>query len=129
MRQGGSIAATNSFANRRVLVVEDELLLAMEAEDALTGAGCHVLGPVPSPEAALAILEADRPDAVTLDLNLNGEMSAELAKHLRARGIPFVVVTGYGESQLRRAGLDGAPVVTKPYEARQLLSTLAAVLE
>ncbi len=67
----------------RVLVVEDELLLAMDYEEILIGAGCTVLGPVARPAGALSLLESEQPDAAVLDLNLAGE---RLDTHRRGAG-------------------------------------------
>ncbi len=95
----------------------------------LAGAGCEVLGPVYSYETAIEFLDADRPDAVMLDLNLEGRSTIGLANHLRMRGIPFVLVTGYGETHLQDSALRGAPHVTKPYRAARLLAALAGILK
>jgi DNA-binding response OmpR family regulator len=118
-----------SLVSRRILVVEDEYLLAQDAQEALVGSGYKVLGPVPNQKEAFAALERDRPDAVVLDLNLDGDISTGLAEHLRREGIPFVIVTGYGESHVRGCLTDGAPWIGKPYDTEHLLSTLAGVLQ
>jgi CheY-like chemotaxis protein len=78
-----------------VLVVEDEVLLALDYRTILEEKGCDVLGPVPNERKALAVLEERRPDVVVLDLNLNGEQPQSLAKALKRSGIPFAIVTGY----------------------------------
>ncbi len=81
----------------------------MLVEDALEDAGFAVIGPVRSVAQALESLETDKPDAAVLDLNLAGENSVAVADALVARGIPFVVATGYGAAgpagdASRRAG-------------------------
>ena len=80
-----------------MLVVEDEMLLAMDIEALLKEQGCEVLEPACSVKRALAVIEAGQPDAASLDMNLNGESSAPIAAALRERNIPFVIVTGYTE--------------------------------
>jgi CheY-like chemotaxis protein len=104
---------------RRILVVEDEALVAMLVEDALTDAGFAVLGPARSVAQALEMLRGAAPDAAVLDLNLGGENSLAVAEALAARGIPFVVATGYGAAGLP-AHLRHIPVLPKPYDPADL---------
>jgi len=105
----------------RILVVEDEALVAMLVEDALEDAGFGVIGPVRSVAQALEALDAEAPDAAVLDLNLAGENSIAVADALVARSIPFVVATGYGAAGLPAAH-KGAPVLPKPYDPADLTS-------
>ncbi len=109
---------------KRILVVEDEALVAMLVEDALADAGYDVLGPATTVSEALALLGRERPDAVVLDLNLAGESSTPVADTLAQRGIPYVIATGYGASALP-PGHERAAVLAKPYDPTEL----AAVLE
>jgi CheY-like chemotaxis protein len=81
---------------KRVLVVEDEYLVAMDVSAYLEAAGAHVVGPASSVHAALEALEGAELDGAILDLNLRGEMAYPVADALTARGIPFVFTTGYG---------------------------------
>jgi DNA-binding response OmpR family regulator len=104
---------------RRILVVEDEALVAMLVEDALMDAGFTVLGPARTVSQALEMLKADPPDAAVLDLNLGGETSISVADALEARGIPFLVATGYGAAGLP-AHLKHIPVLPKPYDPADL---------
>ncbi|WP_240791016.1 response regulator [Roseomonas sp. AR75] len=108
---------------RRVMVVEDEALVAMLVEDALVDAGFGVMGPAATVEEAMALLSLERPDAVVLDLNLAGETSTPVADELAARGIPYVIATGYGASGLP-AGHQDATVLAKPYDPAELTSVL-----
>lgn len=80
---------------RSVLLVEDELLVAMDMQQTLTAAGVRVLGPAASVSSALAIINAERPDAAVLDLNLRGELVTPVARRLREMGVPFVLSTAY----------------------------------
>lgn len=102
-------------AQRRILVVEDEALVAMLVEDALMDAGFGVIGPARSVAEALDLLAQDTPDAAVLDLNLSGETSVAVADALAARGIPFLVATGYGAGGLP-PGHRHVPVLPKPYD-------------
>jgi DNA-binding response OmpR family regulator len=108
---------------RKVLVVEDEPLVAMLVEDALTDAGYEVLGPAATVEEALRMLGANAPDAMVLDLNLCGENSVPVADAAMARGIPYVIATGYGAAGLP-AGHQGASVLAKPYDPEQLTALI-----
>ena len=115
--------ASMAGAARKILVVEDEALVAMLVEDALLDAGFGVIGPAATVEEALALLERETPDAVVLDLNLAGETSAPVADWLAARGIPYVIATGYGAAGLP-AGHQDAMVLAKPYDPAELTAML-----
>ena len=108
---------------RRVLVVEDEALVAMLVEDALLEAGATVLGPSATVAEALALLQTETPDVAVLDLNLAGETSTPVADALAARSIPFVVATGYGADGLP-PGHAKVPVLAKPYDPDDLTAAL-----
>ena len=112
----------------RILVVEDEALVAMLVEDALEEAGFGVIGPVRSVGQALETLEAEQPDAAVLDLNLAGENSVAVADALVARGIPFVVATGYGAAGLPPTHRN-ALVLPKPYDLADLTAMLTRLCE
>jgi CheY-like chemotaxis protein len=114
-----------SLTGRRILVVEDEALVAMLVEDALLDAGATVMGPAATVAEALALLEREphSPDAAVLDLNLAGETSTPVADALAGRRVPFVVATGYGASGLPEAHA-AVPVLAKPYDPDELTSVL-----
>ena len=113
-----------SLAGRRVLVVEDETLVAMLVEDTLADAGAVVLGPVATVAEALNLLGSERPDVAVLDLNLAGETSEPVADRLAAMSVPFVVASGYGAAGLPQR-LVGVPVLAKPYAPEDLTAALA----
>lgn len=126
---GGSRQPVHSpLQGRRVLIVEDEMLVALEIENLLQEQGYVVLGPAPRVSRALALLDRERPDAALLDLNLQGQSATPVAAALSARGVPFAIVTGYGEMQSREPELQDAPRVDKPVHHRELLRVLAQVL-
>ena len=113
-------------AARRVLVVEDEALVAMLVEDALLDAGFSVIGPAATVEEALSLIGRERPDAVVLDLNLAGEVSTPVADELASRGIPYLIATGYGASGLPD-GHKEALVLAKPYDPYELTAMLGKI--
>jgi DNA-binding response OmpR family regulator len=126
---GNQQFAASALRGRRVLIVEDEMLVAMEIESLLRREGCAVVGPAPTVARALALLDQERPDAALLDLNLNGQAATPVAAALIKDGVPFVLVTGYSEEQMRELGLRHAARVGKPVNERELLRVLTWQLE
>lgn len=113
---------------RRVLIVEDEPLIALMLEDMLQDLGCEIAGVAGSPEAALTALEHGRaPDAAVLDLNLHGRSSGGVADALAARGVPFLFVTGYGDESIPEAHCR-RPVLGKPFADNDLAKALNKLL-
>ena len=106
---------TQPLSGRRVLVVEDESLVAMLLEAILEDMGCIPVGPVASVEEGLAMArDEDSLDAALLDVNVAGQQVFPVAEALKARGVPFVFSTGYGEGGLSDAWR-GHPTVQKPF--------------
>ena len=113
----------------RVLVVEDNFLLAMEIEGVLRRHGGVVLGPVGSIERALALLDDEAPpDIAVLDVDLQGCWVTPVAAALGTRGVPYVLVTGYADLQLREPELHGRRRLDKPVSDDDLLRALLEVL-
>ena len=81
----------------RVLLVEDEMLVCMDIEDMLAELGCTVVGPAARVDQALELIQHEPVDMAVLDVNLGTERSYPLADQLRARGVPFLLSTGYAE--------------------------------
>ena len=90
------------LTGKRVLVVEDEYLIALEVENALLDAGCVVVGPFASVRDALDALKVEKVDAALLDVNVGIEMVFPVAHLLEKAGTPFLFVTGYGQAILPR---------------------------
>jgi two-component SAPR family response regulator len=122
------VGSSAGLEGRRVLVVEDEFLLAMELEVLLQQRGCMVLGPVSSVGQALAMLNGEPPDVALLDVNLKGERATPVAGALHARGVPFVLITGYSGPQLSEPELHEAPRVDKPVNCRALKRAVTTAL-
>lgn len=118
----------SALEGRRILVVEDEMLIALELKTVLERLGCVVLGPVPTVTRATAALGQDRPDAALLDLNLRGEPATPVAAALRAAKVPFVIVSGYSNGRSREPELQGAPRMEKPVNHSDLEEALIGVL-
>jgi light-regulated signal transduction histidine kinase (bacteriophytochrome) len=107
------------LAGRRVLLVEDSMLVALDAEDALRALGADDVLVAPSLSAAERLIDA-RLDLAVLDFNLGHENSLPLAERLDALGVPFILATGYGEDLVLPETLAQTPVVTKPYDEASL---------
>jgi DNA-binding LytR/AlgR family response regulator len=116
------------LAGLRILIVEDEFLLAMELEMLVQQRGCMVLGPVSSVGQALSVLDGEQPDVALLDVNLKGERATPVAAALHARGVPFVLITGYSRLQLSEPELRDAPRIDKPVNCRALRRAVAVAL-
>ena len=111
----------------RVLLLEDEVLIAMDLQAMLEDGGHTVIGPVETVADALARLDADRPDAAVLDLHLGDTSSVEVAQALAARRIPFLFATGAAGSAILPEGFADRPVLVKPFDGPALRDALAEV--
>ena len=113
----------SSLAGLRVLLVEDEPIVAMLAEDMLDAIGCMVVATAATLADAQAALASTTFDVAIVDLNLDGEDGLVVATALAARGIPCLITTGY-DGQRAVQGQPTAIVLTKPY----LMADLEAAL-
>ncbi len=113
----------------RVLLVEDEALVAMLMEDMLTDHGCSIVATAPRLDEALAHAEdlALQFDVAVLDLNLAGESTFAVASALENRNIPFAFATGYGAGGLPPEWR-GRPTLQKPFTAGDVVSALTKAL-
>jgi len=115
------------ISGRRVLVVEDEMMVSWLLEDMLAELGCLVVGPAARVDKALAMIGAEAIDVAVLDVNLNGEMSYPIADALTAHCVPFVFVTGYDKDRMLE-GYRNCPVLQKPFHRVELTDMLAKLL-
>ncbi len=112
------------LSGRRVLVVEDESLVAMLLETILEDMGCLPVGPASTVEDGLAMaVDGERLDAALLDVNVAGREVFPIADALRERGVPFVFSTGYGEGGLPD-DWRGHPTVQKPFTENAIREAL-----
>jgi DNA-binding response OmpR family regulator len=114
----------------RVLVVEDEPSVSMLVEDELCDAGAEVVGPVPTVDHALRLIDAAAADGgisvAVLDIDLNGMKVAPVADKLAALGVPFLFATGYGEGH-DTGGHGAAPTLRKPFAPERLIAAVEAL--
>ena len=116
----------NVLSGRRVLVVEDEMLILIMIEDMLADLGCKSVTSATTIDKALALIKAKVFDVALLDVNLDGNDSHPVGEALSARGVPFVYSTG-NTGQNVRDGYSDRPVLRKPYKYEELAAMLASV--
>lgn len=120
--------AQQTLHDHRILIVEDEYLLADDLTFALENAGAVVLGPVPSIEEAITLIgSAPHIDFALLDVNLRGDFVFPVADALIERDIPFAFATGYDEWALPDR-FASVPRIEKPLKAANVPTTLSALL-
>jgi DNA-binding response OmpR family regulator len=110
----------------RVLIVEDEFFIALDIGQQLADAGFEVVGPAPSVAKALKLAAEPGCDVAILDVNLGSETSEPVAQKLRESDKPFVVLSGYSDSQ---PWFGGAPVLSKPLRMQDLVAALHACVD
>ena len=122
------MVANTLLTDKRILVVEDEFFLMEDLCRDLQDAGAVLVGPAPSVQQALALIETEPAiNAAILDVNLGGEMAFPVAEALLRREYPFVFTTGYSDSIFSGRYPD-VPRVEKPAEFRHLAKALAATM-
>jgi DNA-binding response OmpR family regulator len=121
-------SADGANARPTILLVEDELLLALDVEFALEEWGYAISGPAATLADAGALLDARRPAAALLDVNVQGHSVAPFAQRLVAAGVPFALHTGYTEQHLKAPVLRAAPRLPKPLDRRRLRHLLDELL-
>jgi DNA-binding NtrC family response regulator len=115
------------LSDRRVLVVEDEMMVVMLIEDMLADLGCESVTTAATVDQALALIDSQVFDAAMLDMNLDGNKSHDVADALAVRGVPFVFSTGYSSLEMKDAHRD-RPVLKKPFMYEALVATMARLL-
>ena len=127
---GGTLDMTGApdLTGQRILVVEDDYYAASDTAAALRGAGAEVLGPCPTEEATLKLLESEQPTAAVVDLNLGGGGPRfNVASALRKCGIPFVFLTGYDPDVIPPQIVD-VPRLQKPVPLRHVVEALSRLV-
>ena len=118
--------APPTAGGKRVLVVEDELMIRMLLEGMLTDLGHTVAAEAGSIEEALSLAKTAEFDVAVLDVNLNSKPITPVAEALTARGVPFVFASGYGQRGVPEA-FRQSPTLQKPFQADALAQALKAV--
>jgi DNA-binding NtrC family response regulator len=108
----------------RILLVEDEALIAWDTAERIRTCGVDVIGPAASVAQACALLDSDAPDAALLNINLRSESIQPLLDKLRRRGVPFIFATGYSQDTLPDE-FAGCTFISKPFETGTFMQALA----
>jgi CheY-like chemotaxis protein len=114
----------SDIAGKRILVVEDEFLIAQALVDIIRSEGAVAVGPAATIERANALLDGEQIDAAVIDLNLRGHSNEAMTQTLRQRHIPFLIVTGYAHKEQQLS----APVISKPFQPEQVIDALQTLL-
>lgn len=118
---------TQELAGRRILIVEDESLVAMLLETILEDMGCTPVGPASSIDEGLRLVSSEQLDGALLDVNVAGRQIFPVAEALRERGVPFVFSTGYGEGGLPDEWR-GQRTIQKPFTEAAVHEALMAAI-
>lgn len=118
-------ATTATLADSKLLLVEDQMIIAMDVEFMLNDGGITDITTAASAADALKKLKSFTPDLAVLDVNLGSGTSAPVAQELIRRGVPFVFATGYGDRSMIPADCAHVPVLPKPYDRDALIAALA----
>lgn len=119
-----SAKLSSELHGKRVLIVEDEAIVAMLIEDFLEDLGCTIIGPIAEVGPAIEAIRQEHIDCAVLDVNLAGAKSYPIADALKERALPFIFTTGYGEAGLESA-YQGHPVLQKPFTVRTFARALS----
>jgi CheY-like chemotaxis protein len=114
------------LSGKRILVLEDEAMIAAMVEEMLTDLGAIVVGPAATIESGLSLASAEQLDAALLDVNIRSTRVDPVAAVLVSRGVPVVFATGYGQSAVDRS--TRALILEKPYTQDKLASALSEAL-
>jgi CheY-like chemotaxis protein len=115
------------LSGRRILVVEDEMLVLMSIEDMLADLGCESVAAAATVDQAVALIDAKVFNAAMLDMNLNGIKSFPVADKLDALGVPFIFATGYSAQDMRE-GYRDRPLLNKPIRYEALVEVFTRLL-
>lgn len=115
------------LSGRRVLVVEDEMLILLMIEDMLADLGCTSMVSAATVDQAVTLIDREMFDAAMLDLNLSGSDSYSVADTLAARGVPFIFSTG-NSGHHPKDGYGDRAVLRKPFRCEELAQTLTELL-
>jgi CheY-like chemotaxis protein len=114
---------TEGLLQKRILVVEDSALVAMDVIETLQELGCEAVGPAGSVQQAFELMNLGSVDGAILDVNLGAEDVFPVADLLASSDVPFMFATGYDRSAILPARFQRAPTIQKPFEPALLKAT------
>lgn len=118
---------TRGLSGRRILVIEDSPVVASYTVDVLEELGCQVIGPAPNMAAARELIEEEKFDAALVDIHIRGERVYPLCEVLEAKGVPFVLTSGYADWNMPDKWGE-RPRLQKPYTLDEVEKALSGVL-
>ena len=121
-------AMTGGLDGRRILIVEDSPVVGPFTADLLEDIGCKVIGPAPNMAAARELIDAADFDAALMDIHIRGERVFPLCEALEAKGVPFILTSGYADWAMPDQWRD-RPRLQKPYTLEQVVEELRRILE
>jgi len=119
--------AGQGLCGLRILVVEDNFLVAEDLRELLSRHGCDVVGPVPRVEQGLGLLAERELDGAVLDINLGAETCFPIAAALQERRVPFLFLTGYSDRLFIPSSFLEVPMLSKPIDEPRLVSAARQV--
>jgi DNA-binding NtrC family response regulator len=122
------LQSVQSLANRRILVAEDEGLIALDLEAMLQGFGCEVIGPLSEIADILSVIRTQSVDGALLDVNLRGRQVFEILPEFISRKIPVVLTSGYDDAMLFPHVFRKLPRISKPFDQATLRRVCATTL-
>ena len=125
MENTGGANKPNSITGKRVLIIEDEIFVALDLQLELENAGVKVIGPVGTLEEAIAIATREEIDIAVVDVDLHGKQSYPAADILRKKGTPFVWHTGVINRDTFLQTYPDVPVIEKPARPSDIIEMLA----
>src|SRR5689334_22257586 len=117
---------TSELTGRRILVIEDSPVVGPFTADILEDLGCEVVGPAPNIAMARELIEGEEFDAALVDVHIRGERVFGLCEMLEAKGVPFILTSGYADWQMPDK-LRDRPRLQKPYTIGQVQEALSAL--
>lgn len=113
----------------KILLVEDQLLIAMDAEAILNDYGYHFIETATNLDDARRLVELHDVSLAILDINLGNQTTFALAKELLAKNIPFAFASGYPSDEAKEHDLGHIPIISKPFGEKELIATVTALLD
>ena len=110
----------DDIRGRRILIAEDEAMIALDLESVLEDLGCEIIGPVANVEDIVLQCEAHHPDGALLDINLRGKQVFAVLPQLIQQGLPVIITSGYDDVTLIPQDFRGLPRISKPFNQTAL---------
>jgi DNA-binding NtrC family response regulator len=118
--QGFVSSLSDDIRGRRILIAEDEAMIALDLENFLQDLGCEIIGPVANVEDVIQQFEAHHPDGALLDINLRGKQVFAVLPQLIEQGLPVIITSGYDDVTLIPQDFRALPRISKPFNQATL---------